>query len=355
MFTQGFTTGIGRSTYELVNAISKLEDIPFDLVIYSQNIKGVGVYNLNSDLKKLHIFIPRRNPFNQIVNFLRLKYWLSRYDYLHIPHNTDKWENIGKTIYTIHDLIVYRYPEMWGMTDKDRMEHKYIADNCKAIVTCSESSKNDIIKFWNCPNDKVKVIPWGVNRDIFYPDYSPIDNINALSEKFYFCASCNHPRKQTKLILEAYRDYSEKGGDHQLVLLSPEMNELVGFEELIESKKVIIVCNVDDRTLIKLYSQAKATIIVSLYEGFGLPVLESLACHTQVISARNSSLPEAGGDIIYYLDNADMKHLSDSFVYFQKLSKSATLNIEEVEKHLSNFTWEKCALSYVSFWNSLFK
>ncbi len=350
-FTRGHATGVGRSTFELVKALNELQDTSVDIVLYSQNVKGIGVRNLHYAFKSLHIYLPRRKWISRIINFFHIKRLLSGYDLMHVPHNTDDSETIGRTIYTIHDLIVYRYPEMWGLTDKERSEHKFIADNCKAIVTCSEASKEDIRKFWNCSPEKITAIPWGVNRNVFHPDMSSIDEIDGCKEgEFFFSSSSNHERKRTPLMLKAFRRYRNMGGRTKMILLSPIVKDLAGYDDMMESGELIIVRNINDTLLVKLYSHAKATIVVSLYEGFGLPVLESLACHTPVICARNSSLIEAGGDVVDFIDEPDEISLSDKMFRYDILSKKDTMDIDRVERHLENFTWEKCAKRYLEFW-----
>ena len=349
-YTLGHTYGVGRSTFELLTALKEITDIPFDIVLFSQNIKGIGAKNFSSKFKDLHFYIPRRKPFTTIVNSMKLKKAVSGYDLMHIPHNTDQWEYLDRTIYTIHDLIVYRYPEMWGLTDKERVEHKRIADKCKAIVTCSEASRQDIINFWKCDPDKVTAIPWGVNRNVFSPDNTVINEIESLGNNFFFSASCNHPRKRTDLILSAFRIYKEQGGHAQLVLLSPSGKDIKNYADLISSGDILIVRGISDKVLVKLYTQAKASIVASLYEGFGLPVLESLACHTQVICAKNSSLIEAGRDIVDYLDELSEECLAKKMISYDDITKDNTLDIPRIEKHLSNFTWLKCAEKYIQFW-----
>jgi len=349
-YTKGHLYGVGRSTFELINALNKVENIPFELILYSQNVKGIGAKNITGNFNRLHFYIPRREPFNRLVNLFNLKRIFSQYDLMHIPHNTDDWENIHRTIYTIHDLIVYRYPEMWGLTDKERQEHRFIADNCKAIVTCSEASKRDIIKFWGCPSEKITVIPWGVNRNIFSPDYGSLPYIALNNKEFFFCPSCNHPRKQASLVLKSFKKYKQYGGLHKLVMLGPAEKDITPFTELIERGDIIVAKGVDDVILARLYSKAKATVVVSIFEGFGLPVIESLACHTQVICACNSSLIEAGGTVVEYLTSLDEDSLCQKFFQFEKCEKTF-LDIQSVEEHLKNFTWEKCAEKYVKFWN----
>jgi len=346
LFVYGNLYGVGRTTLELVNAISKIkDDFDFEVLLYSQNMKGYGGKKLNLPLHASHFYLPNRKKVNNILNKLSLKKKVLKYDLYHVPHNTDYVEDLFKTIFTIHDLIVYRYPEMWGLTDEDRDYHKYLADNCRAIITCSEASKNDIVHFWNIDPATVYVTPWGINRRVFSPmqQTSYINTLGIKKENYFFCASCNHPRKNLPFLLNTFREYKKTGGSHQLVLLNPKQEDLNSVSDLIDKKEIIICRNVNDQELTELYSNAKASIIVSLYEGFGLPVIESLACHTPVISAHNSSLIEAGGNVADYIYEFEEKILSEKMYKYEHLKKDVLINIEEVEKHLSNFTWKKCA------------
>ena len=355
LFTKGFLFGVGRSTYELIKALDNLEDIPFKIILYSQNTKGIGVKNLNTKFKTMHLWFPNRPKYNKIRDFFRLRKLISGYDLYHIPHNTDKTDDIRNTIFTIHDLIVMHYPEMWGLTDKDREEFKYIAKNCKSIVTCSEASKKDIVHFWNVPEQKVKVIYWGLDREKCKPNPNDtlFKSIPGIRNGFFFCASCNHERKNTPLLLGAFRKYIEKGGKHQLVLLSPSTKDIDDYKDLIDSNQLIIVRGIDDSMLISLYRNAVASIVVSLYEGFGFPVLESLGCHTQVICARNSSLTEVGGNVVDYLEDLSVESLASKLSSYDFIDKQYRIDKNKVERHLSKFTWDKCAKEYVKFWAQL--
>lgn len=352
-YTLGHASGIGRSTFELVKAIRKLSNIPFKIVFYSQNAKGIGKLPQLKPFKNLHFYFPKREPFFKISKIFGLKYLFSNYDLIHIPHHTDKIDNLKNSILTIHDLIVYHYPEMWGLKENNIIRDTKILNGCKAIVTCSHASKNDIIKFFNIKPDKITVIPWGVNRDIFFPENNDIYKHEDIGYNFFLCTSCNHSRKQAPLILESFRKYKESGGSHQLVMLGVKSSDTTGYQDLIKNKSLIILKGISDDQLRWLYSNAKASIVVSLYEGFGLPVLESLACHTQVICAKNSSLIEAGGDVVDYLVEPDLNSLSKKLLAYNNLKKEDSFNIEEIEKHLQNFTWEKTAKEYVKFYDKI--
>ena len=348
----GHVYGVGRTTFELLKALDKLKDvIPFEITLYSQNTKNVtpeGLFKFRS----FHFFWPNRQKYNKLLNFLGLKK-LIRYDLMHIPHNVDEvLDDVSNTIFTIHDAIVFRYPQYWNLTESKRIHIQNVAQQCKAIVTCSECSKNDIVKFLNVPETKVTSIPWGVNRDVFKPIYDN-DYLLKIGVKglYYFSSSVNHPRKNLPILLNSYRRYLEIGGTGQLVLLNPEKEHLPEVEDLIKEGKIIILRKISDKDLAVLYTNAQCSIVLSSFEGFGLPVLESLACNTQVICSHNSSLTEAGGDIVDFLENMDENYIANKILSYDLIRKDSILDKIALEQHLHKFSWDECAHKYIEFYN----
>ena len=315
-FQRGHTTGVGRSTLELISAMSKLGSLPFELTLYTQNTRGISIKG-HIPLKEFHLYLSNKAPVRRIVNALHLKWLFTQYDLLHIPHNTDYCETFGKTIFTIHDLIVYRYPEMWGATEREMNKYRNIGHRCKAIITCSDASKEDIVSFWNVPENKVTTIHWGINRDVFHPT-ADVDFLKSLgiTMPYFFSASCNHPRKNTPMLLEAFRRYLEKGGSRQLVLLSPATDDLKKYEDLMKKQ-------------------------------------EAMACGTPVISARNSSLTEIGKKTIDYFAELNEECISEKLLQVCRIDKAQLLDKAQTENHLQSFSWQQCAEKYVETYERL--
>lgn len=352
----GYVFGVGRSTFELLKALNELiDEIPFEIVLYSQNSKGVsskGIFRFQS----CHFFWPNRDKFNRWLYCIGLKKWILKYDLMHIPHNVeDVLDDVPNSIFTIHDAIVFRYPQYWNLTEEKSAQLKSVAQQCKAIVTCSECSKRDIVNFLNVPDYKVTSIPWGVNREIFKPtfddDYLHRIGINGL---YYFTSSANHPRKNLPLLLKSYRTYLSMGGRGQLVVLNPDEKHLAFVRDLIDARKIIIQRKVSDRELAVLYTNTQCSLLLSSYEGFGLPVLESLACGTPVICTRNSSLVEAGGDVVDYIDDMNADAIASKMLNYDNREKDKILDCEMLEEHLQNFSWEECARKYIEFYKKQF-
>ncbi len=348
----GHVYGVGRTTFELLKALNELiVTIPFEIVLYSQNTKQItpkGLFNF----RLFHFLWPNRDNYNKILYFLGIKKKILKYDLMHIPHNVDNvLDDVSNTIFTIHDAIVFRYPKYWGLREERKNQLRTVAQQCKAIVTCSECSKHDIVQFLNVPESKVTSIPWGVNREMFQPTFDEdyIRNIG-IKELYYFTSSANHPRKNLPLLLNSYRIYLNLGGRGQLVILNPQKGNLIGYEDLIENGKIIVLNKISDNELAVLYTYAQCSIVLSSYEGFGLPVLESLACHTQVICARNSSLIEVGDNIVDFVDNLDSNCIAKKLLSYDNIAKKDILDSTDLELHLQNFSWEECAKKYIEFY-----
>lgn len=354
----GTLTGIGRTTFELLSQLDKMYDkLPFELVLYSQNTKGITPKGLFR-FKTLHFFWPNRDNFKRLLYLFRLRKIISQYDLLHIPHNVDILEDVSNTILTIHDVMSYRFSDAWGsvywgMPANEKRRLEYAAKYCKAIVTCSECSQRDIVQYLNVPESKVIVIPWGINREMFQPMYDD-DYLYRIGIKglYYFTSSANHPRKNLPLLLKSYRAYLTMGGLGQLVILNPEEEHLSSVSDLISEGKIIVLHKISDRELAILYTSAHCSLILSSYEGFGLPVLESLACGTQVLCARNSSLVEAGGDVVDYIDDMDESVIARKLLEYDESVKEAILDPIILEKHLNKFSWEVCSRKYIEFYKT---
>ena len=348
----GFVFGVGRTTFELLKALDKFKDIlPFDVVLFSQNTKFISPKGLFG-FPSFHLFWPNREKWNRALYAFGVKKKLLRYELMHIPHNVDDvLDDVPSSIFTIHDVIALRYPQYWNLTEEKKRQLETVAQDCKAIVTCSECSKQDIVHFLNVPESKVTSIPWGVNREMFYPIYDG-ESLERVGIKglYYFSSSANHPRKTLPLLLQSYRKYLELGGVGQLVILNPEEEHLTTVKDLIDNGNIVILRKISDRELAMLYSGARCSLVLSSYEGFGLPVLESLACGTQVISALNSSLIEAGGDIVDFVDEMTAAAVSDKLLAYDNRDKCAILDEVALEEHLQKFSWEECARKYIEFY-----
>jgi len=223
------------------------------------------------------------------------------------------------TVLTVHDLIYHLFPQ-----HHKRLNYWYLnlamplyCRRADAIITVSASSKRDLVRCYGLPPEKVTVVHEAA-ADHFRP--APPEAIAAirrrygLPERYVIYVGTIEPRKNLVRLLDALRLLHEKGERIKLVIVG-------GFGWLYENLfrrlgemppgVVILPGYVPDEDLPALYSGATLFALPSLYEGFGLTVLEAMACGTPVVCSHTSSLPEVAGEAAAYFDPTDVEEMAE--------------------------------------------
>lgn len=350
-----FVSGIGRSTIELVKGLLEINDPEIDLSLYCTK-KNCFLFRHYYDWPVKYYPFPFPHNFSNKTT--RLEPWvrqhLMRYDLLHITDNFDEVQEKERFVVTIHDMYRYHKDDRKG-ADLDwnkKMFHK-VGSLSQGIVTCSEFTKGDIINTLGVEPDKISVIPWGVDHNLFYPrSTSVISSVKGkfgIKNEYFFTCSCADPRKNTRFVIEAFSIFAENNSDCQLIVpwyKAPE--ELKSqYSSLIESGKLIFLDFVSNEDLAGLYSGALATYFVSSFEGFGFPVIESMACGTSVVTCNNSSLTELGGKYAVFTREQNVDDLVSTMEMFWKKGKCKEMELIE---YAQNFHWRKTAEHYLNFY-----
>lgn len=343
-YALGNFSGIGRTTLELVNALADIPDLPFEIMLYSQNMKGLGARNMDVPFMNKHFYWPDRANYKKIQSLLPIQEWLTGYDIKHIPHNFDYTHCPERTIVTIHDAMFFSYPEQFLGHDFARENYPKLARRAKAIITCSQNSKNEIAEYMGVPEERIHVCPWGVDRKLFYP-HVPKSNKYTDGRPFFLSVSCDIGRKNTISILHAYEEFVRNNPTHDLVLVwgNPPKEILAKYTQGVFAEKVHFISNIVNEELCDLYAEATATFFPSKYEGFGLPVLESMAAGTPVVTCNNSSLGEVGGDAALYVEPEDVMAMAQWMEAFENHSVDMDKLIAASIEQASKFTWQSCA------------
>lgn len=340
----GKLSGIGRTTMELVQALDGIRDsLPFEIVLYSQNMKGIGGKNLQTGFNNCHVYLRNTRTGKWIASMLHLRELMTRYDIQHIPHNFEYGVDPTRCIVTIHDAMFFSYPESFLNHDKSRMLVPPFARKSKAIITISEQSKKDIMKYMDIPEEKITVISWGCNRQIYYPRLVA-QNRYCGDKPYFISVSCDRGRKNTISIVNAYAKFVKNQPEHHLILVwsNPSEEALALCEENNLANRIHFVSNVSDEELGDLYAGATASFFPSLYEGFGLPILESMACGVPVVTCRNSSLEEVGGEAAIYVEPLDIDAMANIMERFENADYDRAMLSEQSIAQASRFTWENC-------------
>lgn len=357
LFINGHLSGVGRTTLELVQALSLIKDsLPFEIVLYSQNMKGIGGRNFDHPFKNKHLYFPNRDRWQHFLSFFPIKETLIDYDLLHIPHNFEYLYNPKKTVVTLHDAFFMKIQEKQFNHLEMRKNVPPMVRKVAAIMTCSESSKQDIMETMGILEEKITVVPWGISKELFYPENKKlIENFNTSKQlkcSYFASVSCSETRKNTLSVLRAFRQYIATGGNYDLVLLwsNPPVWILKEFYTEIINKRICFLAHLNNEELRALYSGATATFFPSKYEGFGLSILESMACGTPVVTCENSSLKELGQDVALYTKPEDLECMAQYMHGFESGQYEGLQLKSRGIEHASKFSWNETAKRYVEFY-----
>jgi len=267
-----------------------------------------------------------------------------------------------KNVITIHDMGHEFYPENVEekVLDYLREELPRAAKLANLIIADSKSTKRDILKFLNVPEEKVKVISIGVDKS-FQPIKDPMvlettRKKYRLSEDFILYLGAIQPRKNITGLIQAYNLLSKRQGfNYDLVIgggvgwRNENVSRLV--VELGLENRIRFTGYIEPLDLPVLYNLATTFVYPSFYEGFGLPVLEAMACGVPVVTSNVSSLPEIAGDAAVYVNPHSVEELSEGIrrILFDGNLRSSCV-IKGLERARS-FTWEGCARETLKTFN----
>lgn len=285
-------------------------------------------------------------------------------DLLHVPGFAGPmFRGAERKVTTVHDLIGMIYPSNLGMVSRFYWQ-KWLPACVKRsdlIIAVSENTKRDIIRLLGVPEERIRVVLNAVS-DGFKPckDENEISRVKSkygLPDEFMLNVGTIEPRKNIPVLIEAFNSYSADKGGMRLVLAGKKD---WGYEaakkrmdELNISRNVIFTDYVAEEDLPVLYSLAKCFVYPSLYEGFGLPVLEALSCGCPVIASNVSSIPEVVGDAGILIAPDDAEGLKKAL---QDIDRSANLAQELSERSIQRagmFSWDKAAAETIEAYRSV--
>ncbi|SHH97556.1 glycosyltransferase family 4 protein [Clostridium grantii] len=274
----------------------------------------------------------------------------SNIDLYHVPQNgIGLSEKIScKKIITIHDLIPYIMPETVGKgyIKKFFQEMPQLMDLTNSILTVSECSKKDIIKFFNIDSNKIFVTPLASDKK-----YKPLnktlckDYVSTkykISKPFLLYLGGFSERKNVRQLILAFLNIYKSFNDEYCLVIGGERRDIGKqlYEEFKHNDNVIFTGYIHSEDLPYLYNAATTFIYPSLYEGFGLPPLESMSCGTAVISSNLSSIPEVVGNAGILIDPYSISQLESSMVTMINNPDIRANYITEGLKRAELFNWK---------------
>ncbi len=263
-----------------------------------------------------------------------------------------------KLILVIHDLSFLIYPEFF--TPKILLWHKLIINSgiinrADKIITDSKSTKEDIIKILKIKPEKIAVCHLGVNNDfrsdIGLEEIKKVKDKYQLPENYFLHVGTIEPRKN---IISAIKAVESLEQDINFIIAGGsgwKSQEVI--EAVKSSKKSRVIGYIEEKDKPALYGGAKALIYPSYYEGFGLPVIEAMACGCPVIAGNRSSLPEVIGEAGIMINPYNWQELKSAMEELLNNEKLRLILREKGLNQVKQFTWEKCAEKTYQIINSL--
>lgn len=347
-FVQQQFGGVSRYHYQLIKELSQLPDVKVELSLkYSNN------FYINEDKSfEVKQFFPDHNFYFKrtlldYINRFSTNYALKDgdYDIFHPTYYNPYFLNHINNkpfIITVYDSIHEKYPEIINSIDKTLENKKVLLYKAGLILAISNSTKNDLIRLYNLPPEKIEVVylAASLNKEMSVSK----EQLN-LPQKYLLYVGNRDFYKNFNNFLLAIESLLRDNSDVFLIAAGGGMfnaDEL----KLFESKKLknkILYKTAEDKSLATLYSNALAFVFPTLYEGFGIPALEAMNCDCPVIMSNTSSLPEVGGDAAIYFDPTkidDMREKIESVVFNKELR---TELLSKAILQRNKFSFEKTA------------
>jgi glycosyltransferase involved in cell wall biosynthesis len=258
-----------------------------------------------------------------------------------------------KRVTVIHDLTPILFPGLHRFHSQllQKIFLKKILKRASLIITNSKNTSKDVVDYSPQSEQKVKSIYLGRDTDIEYCADLEIIQPYTNGHPYFLFAGTIEPRKNLEMLLEAFELFKQiSGGNDRLIIVGQRgWKSKTFFRKLRQHPfrdEIILTGYVERSVLSALYSHATAFVFPSIYEGFGLPVLEAMSCGTPCLLSNSSSLPEIGGNAAYYFDDQDATELASFMIKISSNEELRSTLSSNALKQSALFSWEKHAESF---------
>ena len=348
-------TGIGYYSYNLLQYISDFSVARWFKVFVSpkasKKIDFLKKFSILPTYGKIRLY---HSNWHVLRTILREKLTL----YHSVDNITLPLIKVCKYVITVHDLVPILYPNTVSKlhTLSYYLCFRRIKERADIIITVSENTKRDLIRLFKVPEEKIRVIYNGYDKKTFriLDENDTIARIKLkykIDTPFYLLyVGALEPKKNLVRLIDAYYELIKTNrdltNDYKLVIVGKKAwmykNIFKEVKKLGIESHIIFTGFVPQEDLVYLYNGAKLFLFPSIYEGFGLPVLEAMACGVPVVTSNISSLPEITGDAALLVNPLDPKEITKAILrllYDEQLYLRLKQNgLKQAQK----FSWERC-------------
>jgi len=318
--------GIGVYIRELVSHLSDIDKKNQYFVIVNKYSDGSFIPSadnftiLASSITRKHYFI------KDLWNLFFLPFLLKANNidlYFNPRYVLPIFKGNIKMVVTMHDMIALLFPEIWPGISGFRIRNyiKYSSQRADIIITISNWAKKDIVRILNVPKDKVKVILCGINKKLFkpIPDLSMQRSVKrkyGIRKNFILTVGPLGTRKNHNRLIDAYSilpEYVKE--DYQLIIAGEKKGTynklLIKASKTCLADDIVFTGFIPEKEIPMVINAASLFIFPSIYEGFGIPLLEAMACGTPILASNVSSIPEVAGDAALLFDPYNINEMAN--------------------------------------------
>jgi glycosyltransferase involved in cell wall biosynthesis len=354
-----YGSGIGRCLREILKEIISI-DKGIKIYLYGNScdyLRYLKEYSISSNniilqLDKSPIYSIREQINGSIISLRDRRSDVFYYPHYNLPIIVNR-----NSVFTIHDFTQFKFPEYFGKSKLKvaRLVLNNAVKKAKKIIAVSESTLNDFYYYFPNYKGKPEVIYNGVSKKFkILGDKEKKDFImkNKFGRYILFIGN-NKPHKNISSLIDSFIRIKKEIIDLKLVIISSGFNlDSISVGDKIKND-IFVVDDTSDDELVYYYNCAFMFVLPSFYEGFGLPVIEAMACGCPVITSNVSSLPEVGGDAAFYINPYDVEGLKDGI---SKLISDSNLRNDLIKKGIDRaklFEWKNTADKYLAVFRSL--
>lgn len=328
------------------------------------SVRGIGRYtknliasltNFSADIK-IFPFNQKNPPKSDIIH----------YPYFDLLSHTLPIRRHSKRIVTIHDIIPLIYPKHFPKGIRGYINlflQKVALKNTDYIICDSESSKKDIIEYLHFPQNRIQTVylaPEPIFKKMTPFAKQKVTSKLKLPKNFCLYVGDVNWNKNIGALMEAVKISKSTIVMAGSALIDSNLKETQSINILIQklgiAHQVIKTGYISGQDLVGVYNLASVTLLPSIYEGFGLPVLESMACGTPVICSKNSSLVEIGADAALYCNPSSSADIAEKIMEVSSLSDNQRDTLApKLQDHAKKYSWHKVAGETIEVYRKVFK
>ncbi len=309
--TSATRSGVENYVVSLLRALAELDERP-DITAYLD--REIADPDLEGALRAGRIDTAiLRAPRGWLQVALPWRLWRDRVSLVHLPSTIVPFLMPCPAVVTVHDLAFRHYPQTYSSDDLQMQARALLGAASKTahVIAVSETTARDLVTFVGVPTDRISVIPLGVSS-VFSPDGPPLTSdafplAEQLSEGYILHTGGLHPRKNLERLLDAYAGLSAEMSLPPLAIVGDSQSRwgrrvAQRAQSLDLAGNVVFTGPLSESVLASLYRSARLVVYPSLYEGFGLPILEGMASGVPVLTSDRSSMPEVAGNAAILVD-----------------------------------------------------